>query len=291
MSPKTAVIIPLHNGCDAVVRCARSLAWTPGDTRVEVLIVDSESTDGGAQAAVTVLPSAHLLSAEIDAWWTRATNLGCRYAIENLGADRLLLLNHDCEMTCEAFEALSSFADSHPDSIVCSRVMLPSGEMLFGGGEIGATGILRIAGYWSTEAAPPTREVAWCGGMGVIVPSTVYASAGGFDEATFPHYYADADFCLRCRRQGVPVLFCSEATVVNDKATSGLAVSRQEASLRLLLASLTSRRSVVNVRDTVLFYLRHQPWRFPIALSAVYLPHFGSAAKRILIKKVHWREA
>lgn len=281
----TAVVIPLFDGRDIVLRCLDALEWTRG-AGVSVVVVDSGSTDGGPQVIREHFPWVAMLNVPSDLWWAGATNSGCTYAIAQLGADRLVLLNHDCTMSETTYSSLVSVASEYPDDIICSHVMLPSGQTLFAGGfRNGVSGMLTIRDYWVPESHAQSGLVTWCGGMGVVIPATLFENLRGFDELALPHYYADADFCLRARRAGARVWYCSEAIVTNDKSTSGLSVGKTVASWSLLVTTLRSRKSSVNVHDTVRFYSRHGGWRLPIALAHVYVRHIGSGVKRIVYRR------
>lgn len=110
----------------------------------------------------------------------------------------------------------------------------------------------------------------------------LWRSLGGFDERALPHYHADADFCLRARSIGALTLYNPESTVVNDKSSTGFGVPRDGGSLHDVYITLVSRKSAVNVRDTVRFYARHAGWRLPFALAHLYAIHLGSSFVRVL---------
>lgn len=280
-----AIVVPLFNGREAIGTLLESLEWLEGRDDLILLVVDSGSTDGGPELVEHRAPWATAIHAPARAWWTEATEIGCRYAVEHLKVQRLVLLNHDCQMTESDFGVLIECADSRPRDIICPVVRLLDGRILFGGGIRTSSGMLAIRSYWSQGDVPPSGQVVWCGGMGAVIPVAVYQVTGGFDVSGFPHYYADADFCLRANGQGHSVWFCGEAQVLNDKSTSGVSVGKDSASWALLWKSLTSRKSSVNIPDTVRFYTRHSRFRLPWSLASVYGPHLGSSVKRIVLRR------
>jgi GT2 family glycosyltransferase len=109
-----------------------------------------------------------------------------------------------------------------------------------------------------------------------------YLCIGGFDARAFPHYFGDSDFCLRGRSAGIRTRYCPESLVANDGASTGAGIPRDGASARDLWISLTSRRSVWNLRDNVRFYARHRGLLAPLALARVYAEWAGLAGIRFL---------
>jgi GT2 family glycosyltransferase len=289
---RTAVVIPVHNGRDGLARCLKALKWSAKRDDVVVIVADAGSTDGTAEFVRSTVGWAVLVTGPDTMWWTAATELGARYAFDRLDADRLCLLNHDCALDEAAFSQLAACQAAHPGDIVCAQVRVFGEDLaLFQGGRVCPSGRLAIKGYlMSPEPAPPSAYVTWCGGMGVLVPRAVYEMVGGYDERRFPHYWADADFCLRSGRLGVGVWYCAEAVVFNDRSTTGLSVRREGASWAEFWRSLTQRKSAVNVSDTVAFYRRHLGARAPVALLHVYSVHLASSLRRIAAGKRGPRE-
>lgn len=220
-------------------------------------------------------------------WWAGSTNVGCRWAVSELGADVLCLLNHDCTWDERSFRRLREAAMRQPGDIHCSKVL--SGVppvVLFAGGTRASTGFLRIRGFGDdASAALPSREVDWCGGMGVMVPALLWQRLGGFDEDHFPHYYADSDFCFRAKRVGAHIRFCSDSVVTNDRTTTGFSIPRRRATLRDFRLSLTSRRSPQNVRNAFRFFARHSGVRAPLALAHLYVLHTAMTIVRMARRK------
>jgi GT2 family glycosyltransferase len=269
-SGPTAIVIPVFNGMPQLDACLRSLAWTQS-ADVAVVVVDAGSTDGSPEAVRRRVPEAHLVHGSSEMWWTASIERGCREALEALGAQRLCLLNHDCEWGEDSFLRLMASLDAHPHAIVCSCALEHDGRIHFGGGVRSATGrfAIRSAGVVTAER-PASGWVAWCGGMGSGFSSRTYEEVGGFDSRAFPHYWGDLDFCLRARRKGIPVWYEAGSVVSVDPTSTGISVPRRRADLGSALRALTSRKSAVNLSDTVRFYARHTGWRALVPLAQIY---------------------
>jgi GT2 family glycosyltransferase len=280
---RTAIIIPVFNGGDQLRACIASLSWARELEHVSVVVVDSGSTDGTLEFLAGEAAWAQVLPVDSGVWWTGATDCGCRHALADLGVEVLCLLNHDCRWSYEGYLALSSCLEVHPHEIVCSRVVdLAASQVVFSGGRQSRSGF--VTTHWpSRSSAVSEREriVDWCGGMGVMFSTDTYAAIGGFDAAAFPHYFGDADFCLRARRRGIVTRYCPTSVVSNDTSTTGASISRESATMGSVFASLSSRKSVWNLRDNARFYVRHRGLLAPIALMHVYALWAGISAIRL----------
>jgi GT2 family glycosyltransferase len=284
-SVRTAVVIPVFNGLTELKHCVAALAWARDDGETCVIVVDSGSTDGTLAFLAEDAPWITVLSAGREAWWTAAVERGCLHVRDELGADRICLLNHDCRWSHDDYLRLSRCLDAHLDDIVCSRVVdLRDGSLIFGGGRQRRDGSLtsRLTAGCPPAASDGSTIVQWCGGMGVLFSIETYSRIGGFDAGTFPHYFGDSDFCLRGRRAGIKTRYCPQSLVYNDGATTGVGIPRGGASLRDLWVSLSSRRSLWNLRDNLRFYARHCGLLAPLALGRVYAEWAGIAAIRLL---------
>ena len=286
---RSAIVIPVFKGMPHLATCLESLTWVRERQDVDVVVVDCGSTDGSREYVRSRHPWVHSVPGDPSMWWSAATNRGCRYAVEQLKTDALGLLNHDCTWAAGEFEALRRCFMATPNAIHCSRVLHPDGRLLLAGGMAARSGKLTMRG-WGLARDPgfPAGRVVWCGGKGVLLPVSVWRQLGGFDERSFPHYHADADFCLRAARIGVPTQYCPESTVVNDTTSGGLAVSRDGATLAEVWATLWARKSSVNIQETVRFYVRHRGLGAVTALLHLYYIHLGSSAVRLARR---WRTA
>jgi GT2 family glycosyltransferase len=267
---RTALIVPMHDSLRQLERCVEALSWAPG-AGLSVVVVDAGSSDGSADWLAVNAPDFVLITGDAAMWWTESVELGCRSAIRDLGATRLALLNVDCTWSAAGYAAAIEAAERHPGVIVCSHVCDGrSRATVFAGGIVLRSGMLTVRGAgWAAEAAPSSGWVDWCGGQGVVFDACDYLAADGFDYRAFPHYYGDSDFCLRAARGGTRVWFCRDSIVSVDERTTGLSPLAAGGSAAIW-RTLTSRRSVYNVRDTVRFYARHAGRRAPLAIAHQY---------------------
>src|SRR5688572_18018845 len=106
--PQVCIVTPVHEGRDATLRYLGSIEnLTYPD--LEVVIVDSGSTDGTADAIAERYPSVIVLHADSTLWWSAATNLGAREGLDR-GARFIFTCNNDVVLDQDAITASVSCA-------------------------------------------------------------------------------------------------------------------------------------------------------------------------------------
>lgn len=259
------VVIPVYNGWEQTDICLQALRKGLLYHRLRIVVVDHGSTDATKTSLPARYPEVVRLLGDSTLWWTGAINVGIRWATAD-GAERIMLLNNDCYVAPDMVERLAAHADHMPTAIIAPvQKDYATKKVVF---DV-ATACLSL-GF--TTLIPPrvlTRSpegVLWptkliIGGRGVLIPAGVFARTGLFDEANLPHYGADHDFYLRCRKQGIPLFTALDAVVYVDSGKTTLATRLGALSVREFVATLRSRRSHRNVHDLVTLFKKHYPLR------------------------------
>ncbi len=102
------IIIPVHNRKQIAIACLENLN-TCGDLQKYHVIVVVGSTDGTAEVIRSQYPMVEIITGDGNLWWTGAIALGMKYAYER-GAEVLIWLNDDCQISCSTIDNLVSFA-------------------------------------------------------------------------------------------------------------------------------------------------------------------------------------
>ena len=260
---KIYVVIPVLNRWTQTERCLDHLR-TSLHCSYHAVVVDHGSTDETKTALRTRYPEVLHIEAEPTLWWTGATNLGIKQAVER-GAKAVMLLNNDCYVTRDTLARLSSHASQNPASIIAPvQFDAQNGHLL---ANVAASCFLlgfptiplrrKLRGKIGDRYLVPTKLIL--GGRGVIIPTVVFERVGVFDELNLPHYGADHDFYLRCQKRGIPLFIATDASVLVDGTRTTLATGLEEMNFRQFIASLKSRRSHRNVSDLVALFKAHYP--------------------------------
>src|SRR5258708_4234594 len=116
IAPRVAVVVPVYNNI------RRTLRFLDSFTRVrhryyQMIVVDDGSTDGTRMQLAAHHPSVLVLTGTGDLWWSGATNLGVRFALDN-DFDYVLTINNDSIVAPDFLGRLLETAAAHPRSIV-----------------------------------------------------------------------------------------------------------------------------------------------------------------------------
>ena len=191
-------------------------------------------------------------------------NLGIRTAMSR-NANTIMLLNNDCYVDPETIQHLVGHVRSTSEAIIAPiqkdfttrriTCFIATTCFLFGFPTLVFQG--RMASHIGEAKLIPTKLIA--GGRGAIIPVNVFKRLGMFDEANLPHYYADHDFYLRCRKEGIPLFIAADTTVYVDRTRTSLASNLAGLTFVQFLQTLVDRRSHRNLRDLTVLFKLHYP--------------------------------
>lgn len=257
------LIITDFNGYAQTRRCLEALRASRYRD-FTVLVVDHGTTDETRAGLAAEFPEVIRISGSPELWWTGATNLGIRSALER-GADRFMLLNNDCYVTPEAIGTLVEQAFAHPEAIIApvqrdwhsGRVTAISPRSWFLLGFPTVPGPRQLTATMIGRELLPVTLIG--GGRGVIIPASLFTKLGLFDEEHLPHYWADHDFYLCARRHDIPLYVATRAFVDIDNTRTTLADNPGMLSPAEFLHSLRSIRSHRNMRDVTALFRKHYP--------------------------------
>jgi GT2 family glycosyltransferase len=260
------IIIPVHNRRDTTLECLRVLKAQGVLEWAKVVIVDDGSTDGTAAAVRDRYPQAQLLTGSGDLWWGGGINMGMRWAYEQ-GAAQVLWVNDDTHPRPGALQRLCEISRERNAIVTAQCHLRETGELHYGGLRKTASGL--------SFAPCPAAEVQPCDticGNCVCIPRQAIDLIGLVDVAHFPHFAGDADFGLRARKAGVPVLVAGDALC---DCSYGRAKNRQswllgEQSLRDLWGNCFHSHNGILSRCGRTFRLRHWGARGALWLAASF---------------------
>lgn len=257
------IIIPFFDGWLQLKTCLDALRASRYDNR-EVIVVNHGTEDEARGLLRDQYPEVLQIFGSPALWWAGATNLGIRTAMSR-GAKKIMLLNHDCYVEPDMIQRIAAHAERTSDALIApvqrdffsKRVLCITASTCY---LLGFPTSLRLGKNVSVLGEPrllPTKLII--GGRGVLIPRSVFERMGMFDEVNLPHAGSDNDFYLRCRRQQVPLLIATDATVYVDNTRTTLAANLEQMNLKQFLQTLTDRRSHRNVRDLNALFKLHYP--------------------------------
>ena len=204
------VIVVTYNGRPWLERCLGSVY-----ADADVFVVDNDSTDGSADYVAAHFPQAHLVRSADNLGFSKANNLGLRYALEK-GYRYVYLLNQDAWLAPGALAVLLEAAASHPDYAVLSPLQMTDGYAAL---DKEFEKILRSRQILrSAQNDKEIRAVDRVMAAHWLIPAKALEELGLFEEELFPMYGQDDDWCHRAQKHGWKVGIVPAAKAVHDRS-------------------------------------------------------------------------
>jgi len=220
--PEVFIIVPVHNRVEYTLKFLDSIKDIDYKD-YQIVLIDDGSTDNTYETVRNLYPEVSILQGDGNFWWTKAVNLGVKYALAN-GADYILTLNNDLIVDKNIINALVECAKNNPNNIIGSKIHYESSKISHGGGKrnllfppnFNITPFGKLDNYEYEKI----REVDSIAGIGMLIPVNIFKEIGFFDERNFPHYYADTEFTLRAKKAGFKLLFCPGSIIFDNPETT-----------------------------------------------------------------------
>ena len=261
------VIIPVFNRWQYTKECLISLN-AQEYKNFKVVVVDHGSTDETYNCLKNEFPNVIVLKGDESMWWTAATNLGIKYAVKE-NCSHILCLNNDLIVNSNYIQAFIDLSAKQPKSLIGSIAIDKNNtdKVIFKG---------IIWNKWTAkyQSLAKKNEIPYnyekseyyysdlLPGRGTLIPVSAFKEVGFFDEVNFPHYGADEDFSLRCKRNGYALLVSKKAIVKSVVEATGLNKISNQSLLKYLKDVLNSIKSPLNLKRRWLWAKRHSP--FPL---------------------------
>ncbi len=260
-----SILIPVHNRLELTKECLNNLGFLNDNAfnqiHFNIIVIDDGSSDGTSPWIKDNYPEIHILHGDGSMWWSGGTNVGAKYAFENLNADYVLLWNNDISVQNDYFVNLvHHIEENHGNKIIIgSKIKDKEKTHLvwsYGGYFNPRTGNKGMYGYKKidNEEYNKTISVDWLTGMGTTVPKQVVYDIGFWDDKNFPQYHGDSDFTYRAKIAGCEVFVYPDLVIYNYTKSSGI---KHNNTFIGLINLLSSTRSKANFKKNFLFYKRY----------------------------------
>ena len=225
-SGSTTIVIPVRNQIELLRSCLRSIQPVVTAGRVDVMIVDNNSSDPKMLKFLNDLNgnAATVMSVPGTFNFPRLNNI----AAENATGEFLCFLNNDVTATDNEWlqEMLSRISEDDVGA-VGALLLWPSGVIQHGGTVLGPNFAATHAfadrfhndpGY--ADMLRVTRECSAVTAACLLTRRQDYLSVGGMDEVHFPVNFNDVDYCLKLRAMGKRIIFTPHARLLHLESAS-----------------------------------------------------------------------
>lgn len=226
-----------HNTKDFALRLVGSLLENTHRIRMEVLVVDNDSSDGTPQAIKTEYPQVKVIANDQNLGFAAAGNR----AIRASGGRYVALLGADAVVLPGAMDILVDFMDRNPEvGAVGPKILRPDGTVEMSGKGVPTpvvallvlTGLRRLFAksqalldyYLPLEEYDRVREADQLTGACLLTRRDTIEDVGLLDENFFI-YCEDVDWCLRARQRGWKMYYLPQAQIVHYGGQSSKKVS------------------------------------------------------------------
>lgn len=228
-----SIIIVSWNVCDLLAACLDSIITTTWDKlELELIVVDSASTDATVVMLGQRYPQVRLLPQTQNLGFTRCNNLGLQAATGR----HLMLLNPDTEVIGNALVTLVNFLDTYSDvGIVGPHTLNSDGTTQSTRRRFPTPSILFVESTWlqpyvsralldtyylaNSSNDNNILEVDWAQGSALMARRAVYEQVGGLDEG-YVMYSEEVDWCKRAKNAGWRVFYVGTAQIIHHGGKS-----------------------------------------------------------------------
>ena len=244
-----SIITVSWNVRDLLRDCINSVDAGRGNLNLEMIVVDSASSDGSPEMVRQEFPWVNLISSQENLGFPRGNNAGIRQA----RGRHILLLNPDTVIIEDALPVMVHYLEQQLDvgglgaqllnrdgSIQSSRRRFPTFlTALFESTwleNFAPTSIKRS--YYALDLPDDeTADVDWVTGACLMVPKRVIENVGSLDEGYFM-YSEELDWCRRIKDAGWRIVYLPQAKIMHhigmssEQAVTDRHINFQRAKLR-----------------------------------------------------------
>ena len=218
-APHASIVVPVYNHLPHTLACLRSLANSGDATPFEVIVVDDASSDDTPQR-LRAIAGLHYRRNPRNLGFISACNAGATTA----RGEYIVFLNNDTVVQPGWLDALlRTFAEHADAGLVGAKLVYPDGRLQ----EAGSIVFNDASGWNYGRFEQPDdprynhlRDVDYCSGAAIALPTELFRRLGGFDTRYAPAYYEDTDLAMQVRAAGLRVLYQPASVVVHFEGLS-----------------------------------------------------------------------
>lgn len=254
---KLSIIILNYNTKDLTLSCINSLIKKYKreieKERLEIIIVDNNSTDDSVLAFKKLVPKIKLIESAENLGFSKGCNLGAEAATKEI----ILFLNSDTEVKDNHLFKMAEFLKGNENiGILGGKLKNIDGSIQPSCGKFYNLFNLALVllGLERTNflrfSPKETRAVDWVSGASLMIKADVFKDIGKFEKEIFM-YMEDQELCYRAKLRGFATYFYKDIEIIHKERGSS-----------------NKTFAIVNIfKGIKLFYKKHKPkWQYLVVL-------------------------
>ncbi|MCL4490725.1 MAG: glycosyltransferase [Nitrospirae bacterium] len=216
---KVSIIILNWNKLEYTKQCVTSIEHNTRYQNYEIVLFDNGSTETGTKEYLSSLKH-KVITNPVNLGFARGNNRAAAAAAEG---ELLLFLNNDTIVHANWLEEMVGVMQRDPDcGIAGSKLLYPDGTLQHIGVMFDHKGN-RCHPFKKRPANIPeaaaTGECEAVTGACLLIRKDIFERVGGFDEQ-YLHGSEDIDLCLKVRKLGLKVMYCSGSVLTHFEQVS-----------------------------------------------------------------------
>lgn len=187
-----------------------------GRSDLEIVVVDNASTDDSLVIARAFGDRVRTIVSPVNRGFAGGVNLAARVAQGRI----LVLLNPDVRVHPGWLEAMAMALCEERVAVVGGKGVFSDGRIQHAGGRVDPqTGYASHLGEGEVDSVlfDAPSDVDYVSGFALATTRAVWQQFGGLEEAFYPAYYEEIDFCFRVRKSGLLVRYVPGAVFTHDQ--------------------------------------------------------------------------
>ncbi len=235
-----SIIIVSWNVADLLRACLHSIYASPlGSYTLEVIVVDSASSDDSVAMVRTHFPQVRLNVQVENLGFSRCNNIG----LEIAAGRYVFLLNPDTEIVGDTLAQMVDYMDAHPTvGIIGPYTLNTDGTSQSTRRRFPTLAVGFVESTWLQPFMPKSlldhyyatdvddhsiSEVDWVQGSALMARREVYRQIGSLDEG-YVMYSEEMDWCKRAKNAGWGVVYYGKASIIHHGGKSSEQVAARK---------------------------------------------------------------
>jgi GT2 family glycosyltransferase len=274
--PSLDISIVSFNSGDFLLQCLKSLDEIKDEARLNIWVVDNNSTDDSIEQVQKKFPKVNLIQNKENLGFSKANNI----ALSKFTSEYILILNPDSKILPGTIKHMLNFLDQNPTVGAAScKVEKADGNLDWASHRGFPTPWASFKYYFlkddslyhlTNQDLKKPHEVDSIVGAFFLTRNSVLKKVGLFDERFFM-YGEDLDLCYRIKKAGYKVMYVPEVKIIHYK---GVSSGIKKHSAAITSADVESRLRSINAfyEAMIIFYRKNYQRKYPFFVNEmVYL--------------------